>query len=59
MNRDRLTNIRSNLRFQAGGAGGMDGEFGLSRYKLIYRMDKHQGPTGQHRELYSISCNNP
>ena len=23
----------------------------------IYRMDKQQGPTVQHRELYSISCN--
>ena len=22
----------------------------------IYRMDKQQGPTVQHRELYSISC---
>ena len=23
---------------------------------IIYRMDKQQGPTVQHRELYSISC---
>ena len=23
---------------------------------MIYRMDKQQGPTVQHRELYSISC---
>ena len=22
----------------------------------IYRMDKQQGPTVQHRELYSVSC---
>ena len=25
----------------------------------IYRMDKQQGPTVQHRELYSISCDKP
>ena len=24
-----------------------------------YRMDKQQGPTVQHRELYSISCDKP
>ena len=24
----------------------------------MYRMDKQQGPTVQHRELYSISCDN-
>ena len=24
---------------------------------IMYRMDKQQGPTVQHRELYSISCN--
>ena len=23
---------------------------------IIYRTDKQQGPTVQHRELYSISC---
>ena len=25
----------------------------------FYRMDKQQGPTVQHRELYSISCDKP
>ena len=25
----------------------------------IYRMDKQQGPTVEHRELYSISCDKP
>ena len=25
---------------------------------VIYKMDKQQGPTLQHRELYSISCDN-
>ena len=26
---------------------------------IIYRMDKQQGPTVQHRGLYSISCDKP
>ena len=26
---------------------------------VIQRMDKQQGPTVQHRELYSISCDKP
>ena len=26
---------------------------------VIYRMDKQQGPTVQHRELYSMSCDKP
>ena len=26
---------------------------------VIYRMGKQQGPTVQHRELYSISCDKP
>ena len=26
---------------------------------VIYRIDKEQGPTVQHRELYLISCNKP
>ena len=35
-----------------------------SEVKLIananhYRMDKQQGPTVEHRELYSISCDKP
>ena len=25
----------------------------------VYKVDKQQGPTVQHRELYSISCNKP
>ena len=23
---------------------------------IVYRIDKQQGPTGEHRELYSILC---
>ena len=26
---------------------------------IMYKMDKKQGPTVQHRELYSISCDKP
>ena len=37
--------------------------FGVSRCKLLYiilyRMDKQQGPTVEHRELYTISCDKP
>ena len=42
------------------GVGGrMELELGLSRCRLAYiRMDK-QGPTLQHREPYSISCDKP
>ena len=25
----------------------------------IYKLDKQQGPTVEHRELYSISCDKP
>lgn len=31
-----------------------DQEFVISRCKLLYRMDKQQIPTVQHRKLYSI-----
>ena len=44
--------------------GGSVGEGGLGVWDqqmqiIIYRMDKQQGPTVQHRELYSVSCNKP
>ena len=43
----------------AGGGGGINQEFGINRqHTTIYKIDKQQGPTVQHRELYSISCNN-
>ena len=25
----------------------------------VYKVDNQQGPTVQHRELYSVFCNNP
>ena len=39
--------------------GGKDWEFGVSRCKLLHRMDKQQGPTVEHREPYSTSCDEP
>ena len=27
-------------------------------YTTMYKIDKQQGPIVQHRELYSVSCNN-
>ena len=43
-----------------GDGGGINWEFGISRYKLLlHKIDKQQGPTVYHRELYSISCNKP
>ena len=39
------------------GGGGMDWEFGMQT--IIQRVDIQQGPTVQHREFYSISCDNP
>ena len=39
---------------------GRIGSLGLTDEKAsIYRMDKQQGPTVEHRELYSISCDKP
>ena len=41
------------------GAGGINEEFGINIHKTIYKIDRQQGPTVQHRELYSISCDKP
>ena len=38
---------------------GKDWEFGVSRSTTTFRMDKQQGPTVQHRELYPISWDKP
>ena len=45
-----------------GGGEGAEWEFGISRCKLLHifnRMDKQQGHTIEHRELYPISCDKP
>ena len=44
-----------------GGCGGKEG-LGVWEQQMqtvIYRMNKQQGPTVQHRELYSVSCDKP
>ena len=38
---------------------GWIGRLVLVNKTIMYRMDKQKGPTVQHRELYSISCDNP
>ena len=40
------------------GGGGIAQEFGISRNKLIYGMDK-QAPTEYHRQLYLVSYDKP
>ena len=35
------------------------GVCGQQMQTIIYSMDKQQGPTVEHRELYSISCDKP
>ena len=42
-----------------GRGGGMEWEVGVSRYRLLYGMDKQQGPTVWNRELCSISYDKP
>ena len=47
---------------QGGGgvAEGRSGSLGLADANwYIYGMDKHQYPTLQHRELYSVPCDKP
>ena len=40
--------------------GGKDWEFRISRCKLLYIQGiNNQGPTVEHRDLYSISCDKP
>ena len=35
------------------------GVWGYQMQTSIYRMDQYQGPTIEHRELYSIFCDKP
>ena len=38
----------------------MNWEFGIKQMQIdIYRMDKQHGPTIEHRDLYSVSCDKP
>ena len=48
----------TDLRLQRGkGRGGINKDFGISRYKLLCVKHKQQEPTVQQRELYSMYCN--
>ena len=61
-NRSRLTDIE-NRPVVAKGEEGWEGDgmgvWDQQMQAIIYRMEKQQGPTVQHRELYSISCDKP
>ena len=48
---------KTNLWLPDRKGGGINQEFGIDRHTAIYKTDK-QGPTVQHKELYTISCNN-
>ena len=50
------TDLRLPRRWR--GVGETDWESGISRCKLlyVYRMGKQQGPSVQHSELHSMSC---
>ena len=51
---------RTNLRLPKGRGGGRDG-LGIWDWHMhttVYGMDGQQEPAVQHRELYSIFCNN-
>ena len=52
---------KTNLWLPKGKVGGRDklGVWGQQMQTVMYRMDNQQGPTAQHRELYSISCDKP
>ena len=55
---NRLTNNREQICGCQGGGqvGGGQTVWSKQIYTIIYGMDKQQGPTVQHRELYPISC---
>ena len=35
---------------------GRDRDFGMDIHTAVFKMDNQQGPTIQHRELFSMSC---
>ena len=51
---------KTNLWLPKGKGDGRDklGVWDQQIYTVVNKIDKQQGPTVQHRELYSISCNN-
>ena len=41
-----------------GSWGDDSGAWDEHTHTIIYKIDNQQGPTVQHRELYSVSCDN-
>ena len=52
----QLQRQKTNVWLPKGKVGETNQEFGVSRYNHVYKIDKQQDPTVQHRELYSKSC---
>ena len=59
-NRNGFTNIEIRLIVAKGRGEGKRWTcmWGWQTHTVALRMDKHQGPTVQYRELYPISCDN-
>ena len=58
--KQKQTHRENRLVLADGEAGdGTGGNSGISRCKLIHRIDKRSSPTVYHRELSSISCDKP
>ena len=57
--KQRLTDIENKLQVTKGvGGGDKLGVWDQQVQITVYKIDKQQGPTVQHGELYSISRNN-
>ena len=55
----RFRDVENRLVVAKGeGGGGRDGlgVWGEQMQAVIYRLDKQQDPTVQHRKIYSVSC---
>ena len=61
MKQKRFTDKDNRLTVAKGVGWGRDELriWGQQMQTIIYRMDKQQDPTVQHRELYSMSCDKP
>ena len=59
-NRNRLTDLENKFMVTEGKSrgGGINEEVGINICILLHMVDNQQGSTVQHKELYSIFCNN-
>ena len=57
--RKRKRLIENRLWFPKSGEKGQAGVWDEQMQTIIYKMDKQESPTIQHRELYPISNNKP